>query len=513
QISRDGASKTGLRSLYNLASTELSRRSVQHRVLVGRYDCLTVLRSDVKFGLTSIPLLRVRTLASVRPRIDGRGPDKSSMPNRIAFLLTGAVWATATFGQTPAPPGVPGDGPSPVGPAPIAIAPTGSGLLTGTPASPLPNPDLARGAAFPAQRGFIEAGPVFIYPYLGVGVGYNDNLTGALNNRISSWFVLVSPRVRADVKSGGNTYALTYSGNFGHYLSSSANDFNDQALVATSSNQFTASADLQAAAFYMVKEDPSGSIDRSFNIIPFSWHGAGAIATFGYGAPSAQGRLELDLGATDKRYTNEREITQALDVSTWNAAGRFFYRIAPELRLLAEIRDTGFDYHSSPLDTSEQRYLLGATWYATAITSGTLKVGYATKSFKQEGLPGYSGVTAEAAVRWLPRTYSTVDLVAVYGPSLSEGNGIFTVDTTLGASWEHYWKSYFLTRVFATYVNSDLQGISRSDRVSRAGIGAYFDIRSWLRIGADYSHENRSSTDSAFNFSRNVVIFSIAATL
>lgn len=433
---------------------------------------------------------------------------------RIAFLLTGVVWASSAFGQTPAPPTAPGGGASPgVPPAPAAIAPTGSGLLTGNPASPLPNPDLANGAAFPAQRGFVEAGPVFIYPYVGLGYGYNDNLTGALNDRISSGFVLVSPRVRADVKSGGNVYALTYSGNFGHYFNSLANDFNDQALVATSSNQFTASADLQAAAFYLVKQDPSGSIDRSFNIIPFSWHGAGAIATLGYGAPSAQGRLELDLGATDKRYTNEREITQALDVSTWNVAGRFFYRIAPEMRLLAEIRDTGYDYHSSPLDNNEQRYLLGATWDVTAATSGTLKVGYADKKFKQDGLPGYSGVTAEAAVRWLPRTYSTVQLVAVYGPSDSEGNGIFTVDTTLGASWEHYWKSYFLTRVFATYVNSDLQGISRTDRVSRAGIGAYFDIRSWLRIGVDYAHENRNSTDSAFDFSRNVVIFSIAGTL
>src|SRR5206468_2669817 len=153
-----------------------------------------------------------------------------------------------------------------------------------------------------------------------------------------------------------------------------------------------------------------------------------------------------------------------------------------------EVRDTGYDYRSSPLDNNEQRYLLGGTWDVTAITSGTLKLGYVSKRFQQEGLPGYSGVTAEAAVRWRPRTYSTVELVAVYGPSDSEGTGIFSVDTTLGASWEHYWKSYFLTRVFATYVNSDLQGISRTDRNSRVGIGAYFDIRSWLRIGADYSH-------------------------
>jgi polysaccharide biosynthesis protein VpsM len=317
------------------------------------------------------------------------------------------------------------------------------------------------------------------------------------------------------VKTGANIYALTYTGNYGHYFSSSANNFNEHAIVATSSNQFTARADLEAAAFYLVKQDPGGSVDRSFTGRPDRWHGAGAIGTFGYGAPSAQGRLEVDLGVTDKRYQNNREITQDFDVSTWNVGARFFYRIAPKTRLLAEIRHTEYDYHlsSSPLDNSEQRYLLGATWDLTAATSGTVKLGYITKRFKQEGLDDYAGPTGEASVRWLPRTYSTVDVFARYAPSDSTGTGIFSVDTSVGARWEHYWKSYFLTRVLATYVNSDFRGVSQTDRFSRVTIGGYFDIRSWLRLGAELSHENRNSTDSGFDFSRNVVLFTIAGTL
>ena len=439
------------------------------------------------------------------------------MPHRTAVLLTGAVWAAVAFGQTlPPAPAPPGAGTSPGATTPVEIAPTGSELIRTNPASPLPNPDLTSGAAFPAQRGFIRAAePFFIYPFLGVGVGYNDNLTGVPDDRIRSAFLVVSPRVRADVKTGANIYALTYSGNYGHYFSSSANDFNEHAVVATSSNQFTARADLQAAAFYLVKQDPGGSVDRSFTGTPDRWHGAGATATFGYGAPSAQGRGELDLGVTDKRYQNNREITEAFDVSTWNGGARFFYRIAPKTRLLAEIRYTEYDYRlsSSPLDNSEQRYLLGATWDLTAATSGTVKLGYITKRFKQEGLDDYAGLTAEAAVRWLPRTYSTVDVFAQYAPSDTTGTGIFTVDTSVGARWEHYWKSYFLTRALATYVNSDFQGVSRTDRISRVTLGGYFDIRSWLRLGAEISHENRNSTDGSFDFSRNVVLFTIAGTL
>lgn len=437
------------------------------------------------------------------------------MRHRIAYLLTGAVWGAVAFGQTPAPPGVPGDSTSPGATTPVEIAPTGSGVIRSNPASPLPNPDLASGAAFPAQRGFIRAEPFFVYPFLGAGVGYNDNLTGVSDDRISSAFLVVSPRVRADVKTGGNTYALTYNGNYGHYLSSSANDFNEHEVIATSSNRFTARADLEAAAFYLVKQDPGGSVDRLFTGRPDRWRAAGAIATGGYGAPSAQGRLELDLGVTDKRYQNNREITEAFDVATWNVGARFFYRIAPKTRLLAEVRHTEYDYRlsSSPLDSSEERYLLGAAWDLTAATSGTVKLGYITKRFKQEGLDDYAGATAEAALRWLPRTYSRVDVFAQYAPSDSTGTGIFTVDKSVGAKWEHQWRSYFITRALGSYVKSDFEGVSRTDHISRVSIGAFFDIRSWLRLGAELSHENRNSTDGTFDFSRNVVLLTIAGTL
>ena len=434
------------------------------------------------------------------------------MPYSIALLLISAAWSGFAFGQTPAPPGAPGSGTTPAAPAP-ATSQFGSGLVFGNPASPLPNPDLGSNAAFPPQRGFIRAEPFFIYPYLGVGIGYNDNLTGVSEDRIRSGFAVVSPRVRVDAKSGADTYSLTFDGNFGKYFSSSANDFTEAILVARSSNQFTARADLDANAFYIVNQDPGGSVDRAFTGTPDRWRGGGAFATFGYGAQSAQGRFELDAGVTDKQYTNNREVTEAFDVSTWRATGRFFYRVAPNTRLLAEIGYTAYDYKSSPFDSDEQRILLGATWDITALTSGTVKLGYITKKFRQDGIEGYYGPTGEISIRWQPRSYSTVEVVGLYAPADSTGTGVFTIDTSLGARWEHYWSRYFLTRVFATYVNSVLEGASRTDHIGNVGIGAFYDVRSWLRVGANYSFDNRNSNVPGFSFSRNVILLTIAGTL
>jgi len=367
--------------------------------------------------------------------------------------------------------------------------------------------------ALPAQRGFIREEPVFIYPSLGAGLGYNDNLTGVPDNRISSAVVTLLPRVRADVKRGADVYALTYNGRYGHYFSSSENDVNNHEIVATSDNQFTARADLATTAFYLIRQDQGGSVDRSFSGTPDRWHAGGAFATFGYGGASAQGRLEFYAGGTDKRYQNNRDVTQSFDVATWDVGARFLYRIAPKTRLLAELRHTEYDYHASPLDSDEQRYLLGATWDVTAATSGTIKLGYITKNFKQEEADDYAGPTVEAAVRWMPRTYSTVEFVALYAPSDSTGTGVFTVDTSVGVRWDHYWKSYLLTRVAASYVNSEFKGTSRTDNVSRIGIGGYFDIRTWLRLGVEFSHENRNSTDATADFSRNIVLLTIGGTL
>jgi hypothetical protein len=123
-------------------------------------------------------------------------------------------------------------------------------------------------------------------------------------------------------------------------------------------------------------------------------------------------------------------------VSTIDVAARFFYRVAPATRLLAEIRRTEYDYRSSPQDNSEQRYLLGATWDITAATSGTVKVVYVMTTFKEERRNDFEGPTVEAALRWQPRTYSTVEIVALYAPAQAGVRAPSQVDTTVGARWE-----------------------------------------------------------------------------
>ena len=141
-----------------------------------------------------------------------------------------SIWACALLAlgaqahaQTTSPAGsTPGD----AGAGGTQSAPIGSGLVAPNAAAPQPNPNLTTNYALPAQRGFYRTEPVFVYPFLGLGAGPNRHITGVSANPVGSAFMVLSPRVYADVDKSGNTHSLTYNGNSGRYFDNSADNFN-----------------------------------------------------------------------------------------------------------------------------------------------------------------------------------------------------------------------------------------------------------------------------------------------
>ena len=367
----------------------------------------------------------------------------------------------------------------------------------------------------PPQRGFYRNEPVFVYPFLGLGIGHNSNLTGVSVNPVNSWFMVLSPRIYADVKKGGSTHSLTYNGNFGQYVDSSNDNFSEHELVAATRNQFTARADLQASAYYLIKQDARGSVNRPFSSEPDLWHAVGAGALYGYGARNAPGRVEVDFALIDKRYQNNRSVTELFDVTTLKLGGTFYYRLAPRTRALGEISVMQYEYKSSRslFGNTEMRYLVGVTWDVTAATSGTIKAGFMTKNFKADATADITMPTVDATVRWSPRTYSVFDFAVQRVAMDSTGTGIATVNTSLGSVWTHRWKEFISTRALLSHLNSDYKGVLRTDRVTTLSVGGYYDARTWLRLGVEYTHQRRTSTGSNFEFSRDVLLFTVGATL
>lgn len=390
----------------------------------------------------------------------------------------------------------------------------GSVIIPFSPSIPQPNPSASENAGLPRRRGSLDLEPVRVYPFAGIAFGHNSNIVGSDVEKVSSGFLVLTTRLLAEARSGESRHTLSYDGNFGKYVSSPNDDFNDHEVTAQSVNQFTARADMSARLFYLNKSDPRGLLARTFSSVPDRWNAIGFDANFGYGAKAAKGRIEAFLSAADKDYQNNRDRTVLYDVRTSSVGGRFLYRVSPKTRLLSELQIRQFDYNSvAELDNKEVRALIGATWEAAASTTGTIKAGWMNKNFQAPGRSDFSGANFEAQIRWEPRSYSMVDLIASRSAVDSFGIGVYAVETSLGTVWSHSWRSYLSTRAILSYANNRFEGLPRTDNLILAKFGSFYNLTSWVKAGAEISFQKRTSDEEAVEFRRSVVMFTLGFTI
>lgn len=356
---------------------------------------------------------------------------------------------------------------------------------------------------------------IFIYPSVKVGLGYNDNVLGTPTNPTSSSLVTLQPGVMGEIKTHGDRYTANYAGNYTKYSSNSNDNFNQHTLMLAGDNIFTGRTKLSWDAGYKMGSDPRGSTDRAISTEPDRWHSQMASAVFTYGAAGAAGRVELEGSVQNKRYDNNRATTESADVNLTSVAGRFFYRVAPKTSMLFELRDGKADYQlaSSTQDNTERRYYVGATWEATAATTGIIKVGRMTKDFDNSGNPGFTGSSWEGAIRWKPLTYSVFNLVTSKSTSDSTGVGNYMVNQNVSVAWSHNWNSYLASRATAGVLKSDYAGVDRSDNIKNYGLGLTYDMRRWLRAGVEWAGTQRNSSVPSNDFTRNVTMLTLEGTL
>lgn len=385
---------------------------------------------------------------------------------------------------------------------------------------------IAAGPAFaqgqqPASGGpgSIPVGPLTVYPGIDLAHGYDDNLFLRPTATSSSSFTVVSPYVRADMKTGAHKFDFGLRLDEGRYHSSPADSYTDYSLNGKAALVFSGRASLNVGAEFRHGHDARGSTDRAGSATPDEYDNAGVDGTFSYGASGARGRIEVNAGAFSRRYTNNRDTTVVSDRDTAVLGGTFYWRVMPRTELLAQVIHTNIDYAlgTSTQDSTENRYLVGVKWEATAKTTGTAKFGRQTKKFDSAARQDIGGTNSwDVGVRWSPLTYSVFDFVTSRQTGESTGIGDATVATSYGATWSHAWSSRLRTQAIANFSNSEFTGTSglgRKDDTSTFGLKVAYDFRRWLRLGAEYTHTERDSNTANFNYKRNLLLFTVGATL
>ncbi len=384
---------------------------------------------------------------------------------------------------------------------------------------------LAAGPAFaqgqsdaPASPpGGIPVGPLTVFPGIDLAHGYDDNLFLRPTARTSSSYTVVSPYVRAEAKTGPHKYDIGLRIDHGRYHSSTADKYTDYALIGNGDLVFSGRAGLKLRAEHRHGHDGRGSSDRGVSATPDEYDNTGIDGVFRYGAPGARGRIEVDAGAFARRYTNNRATTVDADRDTAQLGGTFFWRVMPRTELLAQVGHRNIDYSlaSSTQDSTETRFLAGVKWEATAATTGTAKFGRMNKKFDAGARQDFSGSSWDVGVRWSPLTYSVFDFTSAKQTGESTGVGDTVVGANYGVTWSHAWSSRLRTQALASLRNDAFTGagVSRKDDTTTFGLKVAYDFRRWLRLGAEVTHFERDSNDSTLNYKRNLLLFTVGATL
>ncbi len=383
-----------------------------------------------------------------------------------------------------------------------------SGAVT-APNQPILTTPVGAAAPFKTESG------LYLYPTVSAGMGYNDNIQSSPSNPTSSNVFTLAPQLVAEIKNHGDRYTALATVNAVNYASSSADNATNSEFKLAGDNYFTARA-RAAWAFGQVRStDPRGTTDRAVQAEPDRWTSNNIDGRFIYGAPEAPGRVELDLGTRNKSFDNNRATAGVGDNTAVSYAGRLYYRLGSRTQAFGEYGNTKTDYSAvfSKETNTEQRYYLGLTWDASAATTGVVKLGRINKDFAAAGRDGYSGDSWEASLRWLPLTYSSVDLRTSRTTADATGFGNYVINTNTGVNWSHKWTQSLSSRAALGRLKADYAGTNRTDNTTNYGLAVDYSLYRWLKLGVDWTSVDDSSNLSNFSYKRNITMFTLNASL
>lgn len=367
------------------------------------------------------------------------------------------------------------------------------------------------------------AGGLQVVPTIGLSIGYDDNLTMASRDEISSMFYMISPAVRVELPTDHSVFSLIGGIDFVRYQDSPIDNYTYWYLRGEWLWDISTRQNINLFTQYSEGVDSRGQGRRQGDVgliplEPDKWNRWDLGGEWDYGAVGSRGRLILRAGLSDLTYTNNRGDadfagTRALDRNWRFVGGTFYVRVAPKSSLFLDYLYTDINYElDTGSDSVEQSWMAGVTWDASARTSGSISYGKLTKKFDDPARHDYNGPTWRASVSWRPRTYSVFSLTGVRNTQEPDGNGDFVLRQDIVLSWVHDWASRFGTSVDVGFGQDEYRPTDRVDDLFYWGIGARYTFNTHFRFGASINSYDRNSEIEEFDYTRMVYMLTLEAT-
>ncbi len=355
---------------------------------------------------------------------------------------------------------------------------------------------------------------------LGIEALDDSNIFESATSVQSSQIWRLSPALLMRFEPARSRLEFSYDGDIARYEQSKNDDYADNTLELGAYLLLGERSGLDLVATYEDAHENRGTgltqgsdpSSATFPKDPDRYTTKLFVGRYTYGVSHTRAFVTLEGSGRDQAYQNNRARTRPFDREDTYGQATLGYRIrsTTSLQIRARKRDISYDHlRTSGIsqDSSENRYLFGVVWEATAKTTGSVLVGRVEKSFTDPAHPDFSGPNWEVAIRWSPRTYSHFDLSTErYADEPVDVLGDVTDTAIYSLGWSHEWNSRLESKFAMSKVDRTYRFVTgnRKDTSPQYTLTLNYTMRPWLRWEAGLDINSRDSDVANLNFDQTI---------
>jgi hypothetical protein len=358
--------------------------------------------------------------------------------------------------------------------------------------------------------GNLHYGPLEIHPFISIKETYDDNIFAVANNTTSDWITTITPGLKLDLPFRRHLLSAEYSAVISSYGRYSSEDTTDQNVKLLADLKLGSYMGLIFSDTYNKGHEPRAS-STSGQIEKFEKNAPTLTAAYQLADRS---KLEVDYTRTTWNFMLSDYRSRKED----NVSAYLYYRFMPKTSAFIEYdwRNISYDQKLNGLDSLVNSGFLGLAWEMTALTKGTVKIGYLNKKFDDSTKDAYGTWGASADIRHAFSNDALLKIVALREVNESSALGAnYYVTTGIFAEYTHK-LTYKISAVGrASYGVDDYSNAiapytdARNDKTFLGGAGLKYQMREWVGFDLDYFYRNRKSNISVNDLTDNTISLTV----
>jgi hypothetical protein len=369
----------------------------------------------------------------------------------------------------------------------------------------------------PYEQQGIKAGGLILYPTLGVGTAFTDNVGGDNSHRKSDIGLNLKPSLRIVSDWVRHEYEFTGSGDFDFYRDESDNNQKEANARSRLRLDVRRGTTLTLQSGYALTQEghedsdvPDTAIgdrtDHRFDTSVALAHNLGRVEARLTGAAAIQLYEDVDLHVGGKEDNSDRNYVEP------SVALRLGYEISPALKPFVEAVYEPRRHFETPdrngLDRDSDGIELraGVAFEPSPIWSGELALEYLLRDYEDPTLDTIDAAGLSGNIVWRPTALTSVTLTADTSlDETSDPSSSGSRDYTASIDVAHDLRDYLTITSGGGVEYEDFQGIDQNELILRARAGMIWRLNNWLAWTLDYDFIYSDSSLPATDYYENRV--------